>query len=232
MDLQTSKNKRAFMRMNPAGFRQANARSPGIVVLPDGTKVRVRARKRFFVTSNGQVTGNPMAVTGTVKYMTVVLPATYGDKTPANVGLNGAWVKLTPGGGTGILHRGKRRDPVSVLQVQQGPFGTMRAKVRYVKHDRRGEQNPGTTSNRTRRVVSTHGTMRRTNAARSHHPKDLKDAFGKPKPKPKRMAFPGMFKRTNPSEPKRGLGDLLRDLGSGRARLQFSRERGIEVVES
>jgi len=214
---QISKNKMAFKRMSPTGFRQSEARSPGIVVLPTGEKVRVRSRHRAFVTPAGQVTTNPMVASGKAKYVTVVLPATQGDQAPANVGVNGMWVKLSPGGGMGILHRGKRRDPVSVLQVKQGPFGTVRAKVRYLKHDRRGEGHSGNPGSRTRRTVSTAG---RFGLARLPGAGLVTMRTNPPATKDVRAAVAG-----------RGIGQVLRDLGSGKARLKLSRSRGLEIVE-
>lgn len=225
--LQHSTNNRAFVRLNPKGHRQANDRSPGIVTMPDGSKVRVHSRHRFFVSPGGHVVTNPFVARGRVSYATAVLPASFGDKAPANTGVNGSWVKVAPGSDMGILHRGSKRHAVRVLRVQQEPGGQMRAKVRYVKHDRRGEDRPranptATAQGRTRQVVSLASRGGGTKGASVKHVPGV--GFVSTRVNPDGSS--SVASVASGSE----IGNIMRDIGSGRSRVKFSLDHGLQVV--
>lgn len=225
--LQNSTNNRAFVRLNPKGHRQVNERSPGIVTMPDGSRVRVRSRHRFFVSPGGQVVTNPFVARGRVSYATAVLPASFGDKAPLNTGVNGSWVKVAPGSDMGILHRGSKRHAVRVLRVQQEPAGMMRAKVRYIKHDRRGEGRPRVNpyppiQGRTRRTVSLASSGGGSKGALVRRVPGL--GFVSTRVNPDGSS--SVASVASGSE----VVNILRDVGSGRSRVKFSLDHGLQVV--
>jgi hypothetical protein len=207
---------RAIYRMNPEGHRHAIARNVGIVTLPDGRKVYVGARHNFFRTPKGEVTTNPLVATGRVTYRIATFAAAYGGKRPPNTGVTGTWVQLMRAGNMGILHRGMRRDPVTVIRVVQGPQGT-RAQVRYLaKPAESAESNPVKRVKLDMGPATTRGSgtrARNAAASKSTGGRSITDtlvAIGEGKARVK-LGARGLevVPVTNPGAPRRGLRRLM-----------------------